>query len=257
MSVAQVYIKLTRIRVKLPWELNLVSRDPESMASLTSIPGIHSSWSAILSAVAEECAPEWRVIMEILAGDHGEFLPARDDVFRVFRGSIDDIRVVILGQDPYHTPGIADGLAFSSRNPSVIPPSLRNIFREIGCEFHRADLSAWAAQGVLLLNTALTVRPHEPNSHAKYWSKIVDSIIRRMAIHTSRRQMIYCLWGAHAQKKEKIVDESGGNHVVLKAVHPSPLSASRGWFGSDHFGAINRVLVSRGERVIDWSAGLA
>lgn len=227
------------------------------METSSILDGVHSSWLSILTAVAEECAAEWRTITEILSGDHGEFLPGRDDVFRVFRGSIDDVRVVILGQDPYHTPGIADGLAFSSRNPSVIPPSLRNIFREIGCEFHRADLSGWVEQGVLLLNTALTVRPHEPNSHAKYWSKIVDCIIRRLAIYTSRRQVIYCLWGAHAQKKEKIVNESGGNHVILKAVHPSPLSASRGWFGSDHFGAVNRILVARGDRSIDWTAGLA
>jgi uracil-DNA glycosylase len=215
---------------------------------------IHESWIPIFVDLVEKYPLDWAEVTKILTGDRGDFLPEREDVFRVFRMSLSDIRVVILGQDPYHTPGIANGLAFSSKDPAVIPPSLRNIFREIGIPSF-ADLSGWMDQGVFLLNTALTVAPGLANSHSKYWKNITDFIIVELVKRRSR-PIIFCLWGAFAQSKASIIDESS-DIVILKAVHPSPLSASRGWFGSDHFGKVNQILAEREEELIDWSSALA
>jgi len=165
-----------------------------------------------------------------------------------------DVKVVILGQDPYHTPGVADGLAFSTLPGNRVPPSLQNIFKEIESEYGCAvnknpDLSRWASQGVLLLNTSLSVRSGEANSHADYgWHTFTDAIIGAISAHTEH--VVFILWGAFAQKKEALIDTK--KHCVLKSVHPSPLSAHRGFFGCGHFKKTNEYLREQYRDAIDW-----
>lgn len=171
---------------------------------------------------------------------------------------IESVKVVILGQDPYHNVGQAMGLAFSV--PSTlknIPPSLINIYKELEKDIEgfiapkHGCLVGWASQGVLLLNASLTVRAHEAASHAgRGWETFTDAVVRKVA--RSREGVIFMLWGAHAQKKGKgVIDRK--RHLVLEAVHPSPLSAHRGFFGCKHFSKANAYLESRGVKPIDWS----
>lgn len=165
-----------------------------------------------------------------------------------------DIKVVILGQDPYHTPGVADGLAFSTLPGNRVPPSLQNIFKELESEYggvvnKNPDLSRWATQGVLLLNASLTVQAGAPNSHADYgWHTFTDAIIH--AISETEMHVVFLLWGAFAQKKEALIDTK--KHLVLKSVHPSPLSAHRGFFGCEHFKKANEYLHEHRRPEIDW-----
>lgn len=167
-----------------------------------------------------------------------------------------DVKVVILGQDPYHTPGVADGLAFSTLPGNRVPPSLLNIFKELESEYGTPinkdpDLSRWAAQGVLLLNTSLSVRSGEANSHADYgWHTFTDAIIS--AISENTEHVVFLLWGAFAQKKEVLINTN--KHLVLKSVHPSPLSAHRGFFGCGHFKKANEYLEAHKRGDIDWAA---
>lgn len=169
--------------------------------------------------------------------------------------SPDEVRVVILGQDPYHGEGEAHGLAFSVPNGIRMPPSLRNIFRELSSDmalpFPRdTDLTRWAKQGVLLLNTSLSVAPGKPGSHAgSGWKKVTDAIIQALA--NSDKPRVFVLWGRHAQSKRSLIPE-GGIHLVLESVHPSPLSVHRGFFGSRPFSQINLWLKKQGLREIDW-----
>jgi uracil-DNA glycosylase len=172
-----------------------------------------------------------------------------------------EVRVVILGQDPYHGPGQAEGLAFSVPSGVRVPPSLRNIdkelSRDLGLPAPRAGhLGAWARQGVLLLNTTLTVEDGRPAVHAKQgWEALTDEIIKTCADDT--RPKVFALWGAHAQAKAALIG-AAGRHLVLTASHPSPLSATRPpkpFIGCGHFGAANRFLVECGDRPIDWSLG--
>ena len=167
-----------------------------------------------------------------------------------------DVKVVILGQDPYHTPGVADGLAFSTLPGNRVPPSLQNIFKELESEYGAPinkdpDLSRWASQGVLLLNASLSVRSGEANSHADYgWHAFTDAIIQ--SISESQEHVVFLLWGAFAQKKEVLIDTN--KHLVLKSVHPSPLSAHRGFFGCGHFKTANDYLRTHSRSDIDWVA---
>jgi uracil-DNA glycosylase len=164
------------------------------------------------------------------------------------------LRVVILGQDPYHGPGQAHGLAFSVRLGVPPPPSLVNIFKELKSDLGLAPpghgyLAEWARQGVLLLNTVLTVRAGEANSHkGKGWEKLTDAIIRRVS--AGDHPVVFLLWGAPAQKKAALVDE--GRHAVLRSAHPSPLSARNGFFGSRPFSRANAALAERGQPQVDW-----
>lgn len=167
------------------------------------------------------------------------------------------VRVVILGQDPYHGPGQAEGLAFSVAPGVKIPPSLRNMFKELQRDLGRpapthGSLVRWAQQGVLLLNTCLTVEDGQPASHAgQGWEVLTDAVIRRCS--ESGPPKVFLLWGAHAQKKRELID--GDRHRVLCANHPSPLSASRGpvpFIGSGHFGAVNHWLTAQGGTTVDW-----
>jgi len=181
--------------------------------------------------------------------------PHPSNLFRAFEFCHpSDIKVVILGQDPYHTPGVAHGLAFSTLSHNPIPPSLRNIFKEIEAEFGKKvdpnpDLSRWAKQGVLLLNASLTVKPGVANSHAQYgWHQFTDAVIKELS--EKENHIVFMLWGAFAGKKQILIDDS--KHLVLMSVHPSPLSAYRGFFGNNHFKLANEYLRKKGRGEIEW-----
>jgi uracil-DNA glycosylase len=181
--------------------------------------------------------------------------PSEEDLFSAFRLTpFERVRVLLLGQDPYHGAGQAHGLAFSVAPGVASPPSLVNIFKElksdVGAELPKnGSLVPWAEQGVLLLNAVLTVRAGEPNSHAgQGWEAFTDAVIR--AVNAKPEPVVFLLWGRYAQKKAKLIDT--GRHVVLEGVHPSPLSAKNGFFGSRPFSHINEALVARGREPIDW-----
>ncbi|MGY2734398.1 uracil-DNA glycosylase [Sphingomonas sp. UYP23] len=189
-----------------------------------------------------------------------EIFPDPVDWFRALELTPPDaVRVVILGQDPYHGPGQAHGLSFSVRDDVRIPPSLRNIYKELEADLGIAParhglLDGWAAQGVLLLNAVLTVRMGAAASHQKRgWERFTDAVIRVVA--ASPYPTVFILWGAHAQKKAAFVQDVtvGGRHLVLKAAHPSPLSAYAGFFGSRPFSAANAFLIAHGRGAIDWA----
>ena len=181
--------------------------------------------------------------------------PSDDQVFHAFELTpVSKVKVLVLGQDPYPTRGHAHGLAFSVQ-PTVAPPaSLRNIFKELNNDLGipaptTGILSAWAEQGVLLMNTVLTVREGEANSHQKQgWEKLTDSIIERLSERDT--PIVFVLWGKPAQKKESLIDTS--KHAVIQSAHPSPLSATRGFFGSKPFSQINQLLKKMGKTQIDW-----
>ncbi len=166
----------------------------------------------------------------------------------------DKVKVVIIGQDPYHGPGQAHGLCFSVRDGIPFPPSLVNIFKEIesdlGIPFPKSgNLERWAIQGVLLLNAILTVRANMAGSHqGKGWEQFTDSVIR--ILNEQKRNLVFLLWGAYAQQKGAVIDRS--KHLVLESVHPSPLSATRGFFGNKHFSRCNEYLISNGIEPIKW-----
>ena len=181
--------------------------------------------------------------------------PPAGKIFSAFDNSpFADTKVVIIGQDPYHGPGQANGLAFSV-NPGIqLPPSLRNIFKEISTDIgtpipYDGDLTRWARQGVLLLNATLTVREHQPRSHANLgWSEFTDAAVR--AINEHGENVVFMLWGSDAIRKGSMIDRS--KHLVLTAPHPSPLSASRGFFGCRHFSQANAYLQAHGKTGIIW-----
>ncbi len=167
----------------------------------------------------------------------------------------DRVKVVIIGQDPYHEPGQAQGLSFSVPEGVPFPPSLQNIFKEIQFDLGKpmpptGDLTRWAEQGVLLLNATLTVRAHQAASHQRHgWEQFTDAAIR--ALSTERENLVFILWGGYARSKAQLIDRS--RHLVLESVHPSPLSANRGgWFGNHHFSQCNAYLREHGEQEIDW-----
>lgn len=167
----------------------------------------------------------------------------------------DRVKVVIIGQDPYHEPGQAQGLSFSVPEGVPFPPSLQNIFKEIQIDLGKpmpptGDLTRWAEQGVLLLNATLTVRAHQAASHQRHgWEQFTDAAIR--ALNTERENLVFILWGGYARSKAQLIDRS--RHLVLESVHPSPLSANRGgWFGNHHFSQCNAYLREHGEQEIDW-----
>jgi len=182
--------------------------------------------------------------------------PAHPDVFRAFHlTSFATLKVVILGQDPYHGVGQANGLCFSVSPGVSFPPSLRNIFQELEDDLgvskpQSGDLAAWAEQGILLLNTTLTVRQGEPASHqGKGWETFTDEVIR--CISQKKEKIVFVLWGASARRKKSLIDVS--KHTCIESVHPSPLSAYRGFFGSKPFSKINQLLRQQGVTEIDWS----
>lgn len=180
--------------------------------------------------------------------------PAPANIFNAFNlCPLDQVKVVMIGQDPYHEPGQAHGLCFSVLPPTALPPSLVNIYKEIENDLGRpsvthGDLTHWAQQGVLMLNATLTVQAHRAASHVgKGWEQFTDAVIRTVA---SRDNIVYMLWGAYAQRKAEFVNPQ--NNLILKSVHPSPLSAHRGFFGNHHFSRANEYLAAHGMTPIEW-----
>ncbi len=181
--------------------------------------------------------------------------PPMHDIFNAFRyTAYGDVKVVIIGQDPYHQPGQAHGMCFSVRDGVRIPPSLRNIYKEINRDLgipipNTGYLLPWAKQGVLLLNTILTVRQDQPMSHAnKGWETFTDNVLKKL--NEREEPIIFLLWGAPARKKASLITNK--NHVILETVHPSPLSANYGFLGCGHFSKVNKLLQERGEKPVDW-----
>ncbi|WP_427983289.1 uracil-DNA glycosylase [Agarivorans sp.] len=195
-----------------------------------------------------------RIAAERAAGKH--IFPPQPQVFAAFEACpLAQVKVVILGQDPYHGEGQAHGLSFSVAKGIKIPPSLRNIYKELASDIDgfiipdHGDLSAWAEQGVLLLNSVLTVEQAKAHSHAKWgWENFTDAVIRAISQHCEG--VVFLLWGAHAQKKGQLVESK--KHHLLSSVHPSPLSAHRGFFGCRHFSKTNQLLQAQGKSAINW-----
>ena len=216
---------------------------------------ISPEWKALLEE--EFNKPYFKELSERVRGEYlkGPVFPHPSRVFRAFElVKPEEVRVVILGQDPYHTPGFADGLAFSTLPENPIPPSLANMFKEIENEFastceKNPDLTRFAKQGVLLLNASLSVRAGVANSHAEYgWHVFTDAVIS--AISKRCEHIVFLLWGSFAGKKEALIDWE--KHLVLTAAHPSPLSAHKGFFGCGHFKQANEYLKQNGREPIDW-----
>ena len=216
---------------------------------------IEQSWK---DALASEFDKDYFIkLTDFVRGEYKsgkQIYPEPKNIFNAFNlCPIDNVRVVIIGQDPYHEPGQAHGLCFSVLPPTPIPPSLQNIYKEIESDLGRpsvthGDLTHWAQQGVLLLNATLTVRAHAAASHAGMgWEQFTDAVIRECS---KRDSIVYMLWGSYAQKKAQIVDAS--KNLILKSVHPSPLSAYHGFFGNHHFSRANEYLVAHGKQQIDW-----
>lgn len=215
------------------------------------------SWKSRLFAEFEQ--PYMRELREFLIEERRQgkvIFPRGDEIFNAFNSApFESVRVVILGQDPYHGPGQAHGLCFSVRPGVQLPPSLRNIYREISDDVHASVgkngcLQCWADQGVLLLNSVLTVEQGKAAAHqGKGWEQFTDRAIE--LLNRERNGVVFLLWGSYAQKKGQFIDRE--RHLVLKSPHPSPLSASRGFFGNHHFSRANEFLESRGLDPIDWS----
>lgn len=214
-----------------------------------------TDWNPLLSDELQ--APYWAELMTFVEAERagGPVYPPRDNVFAALHlTSYADLRVVILGQDPYHGPGQAHGLSFSVGDGVPPPPSLKNIFSElvddVGCTMpSTGDLSPWATQGVLLLNTSLTVRGGAAGSHqGKGWERFTDRVITTAA--AKPEPVVFVLWGAAAQKKRPLIE--GGPHTVITSPHPSPLSAHRGFFGSKPFSRTNAALTEAGRNPIEW-----
>lgn len=216
---------------------------------------IANDWKELLKE--EFTKPYFDELVRFVRSEYaaGEVFPAGRNIFRAFdKCPVDKLKVVIIGQDPYHGPGQANGLCFSVAQGVAFPPSLQNILREVhddtGADIPSSgELDRWAEQGVLLLNAVLTVRAHEAASHAGHgWERFTDAVVRAIAEH--KQGVVYMLWGNYAQRKGSIADPA--RNLILRAVHPSPLSAYRGFFGCKHFSQANDYLRSRGESEIVW-----
>jgi uracil-DNA glycosylase len=214
-----------------------------------------ASWSPVLADELRQ--PYFQQLRQFVDGERrqNDVYPSAEDMFRAFALTpYQRVRVLLLGQDPYHDQGQAHGLCFSVPLGVRPPPSLVNIFRELrddlGCEIpEHGCLAAWARQGVLLLNTVLTVRAHQPNSHRRRgWERFTDAVIS--AVNRTSSPVVFMLWGQPARKKATLVDLD--RHAVVQAAHPSPLSAHRGFFGSRPFSAANHALQQRGCAAVDW-----
>lgn len=218
---------------------------------------LEASWKQRIGDYLDR--PEMLALSQFLREEKAqgkEVYPPGPDIFNAFEHTpFDKVRVVILGQDPYHGPGQAHGLSFSVLPGVRVPPSLQNIFKEIegSLGIPRPDhgcLTPWADRGVLLLNAVLTVEAGQAASHqGKGWEGFTDAAID--ALNREREGLVFLLWGSHAQKKGQLIDET--RHLVLRSVHPSPLSAHRGFLGCGHFAKANAYLESRGEVPVDWS----
>jgi len=218
---------------------------------------IPESWRSFLEEEIRK--PYFRELEVLVEKEYQEQIcfPPKDLIFAAFeKCNFNNLKVVIIGQDPYHGAGEANGLCFSVNDGIAIPPSLRNIFREISADFdtilqpNSGNLEHWATQGVLLLNATLTVRKDQPNSHKNLsWQRFTDAVIAKIA--TEKEHIVFLLWGGFAQKKGAKIDQN--KHLVLCSGHPSPLSANQGkWFGNKHFSATNVYLQSHRKDSIVW-----
>jgi len=214
-----------------------------------------TDWRPILKA--ETGKPYWRDLIEFVNAERSDsqIFPKTEDVFSALHLTpYQDVRVVILGQDPYHNDGQAMGLSFSVPDGVKLPPSLLNIYKELSTDIGRespktGDLTNWAKQGVLLLNAVLTVRAHQANSHqGKGWENFTDAILK--AVNDKPEHAVFILWGGFARKKKSLIDTA--RHTVIESAHPSPLSAYNGFFGSKPFSKTNTALVSHGQEPIEW-----
>lgn len=219
------------------------------------MPGITNDWLEFLNQEFKK--PYYKTLYEFVKEQYNttQVFPPAEDLFNAFHLTpLSKVKVVILGQDPYHNVGQAHGLSFSVRPGQKIPPSLQNIYQELhdDCGVSIPDhgyLVKWAEQGVLLLNAVLTVRAHEANSHQGIgWEEFTDAAIR--AVNAQDRGIVYMLWGRPAQRKASMI--TNPKHKVLTAPHPSPLSAYRGFFGCRHFSQANEFLIATGQTPIDW-----
>lgn len=216
---------------------------------------IEPSWKAKVSQEFEK--PYFQNLVSFLKEERQNhtIYPPGNQIFNAFEWCIfDNVEVVIIGQDPYHGPGQANGLCFSVADHVALPPSLKNIFKEINRDLGKpvpksGNLERWAKQGVLLLNATLTVRANTAGSHQKKgWEEFTDEVIRILS--SEKEHLVFILWGAYAQKKGSVIDRS--RHLVLESAHPSPFSAERGFFGNNHFSKTNEYLKKMGKKEIDW-----
>ncbi|MBQ9417256.1 MAG: uracil-DNA glycosylase [Bacteroidales bacterium] len=218
---------------------------------------IDPTWYEVLRPQFE--APYFAQLKEFLLAERQQYTcyPTGSKIFNAFDSTpLDKVKVVILGQDPYHEPGQAMGLCFSVPQGIQVPPSLVNIIKEINEDLGvniptvKGDLSGWAQQGVLLLNATLTVRAHQAGSHQRHgWEEFTDAVIK--AVNDNRKGVVFLLWGSYAIAKKKLINPQ--KHFILTAPHPSPLSAYRGFFGCRHFSQTNNILIQQGQPPIDWT----
>lgn len=216
---------------------------------------IHESWLPVLAEEFEK--PYFKKLISFVKEEYAnqEVFPPGPQIFHAFeKCPYDQVKVVILGQDPYHGKGQANGLAFSVNEKIRIPPSLVNIFKEIKSDLGKempatGNLERWAEQGVLLLNATLTVRAHTAGSHQKKgWEEFTDTVIQILS--EQKQNLVFLLWGAYAQRKAELINSS--KHLILRAAHPSPFAADKGFFGSRHFSKTNAYLREHGKEEIDW-----
>lgn len=216
---------------------------------------IHPTWASRLQS--EFDAPYFQQLTQFVKQEYasGPCYPTGPEIFNAFNlCPFPEVKVVIIGQDPYHEPGQAEGLCFSVKDGVQKPPSLVNIFKEIEDDLGRpapttGSLRRWAEQGVFLLNATLTVRAHQAGSHQGHgWETFTDAVIRRLS--EEREHLVFILWGSFAQRKGQVIDRS--RHLVLASAHPSPLSAYRGFFGNHHFSRANDYLIEHGLQPISW-----
>ncbi|MFI3314208.1 MAG: uracil-DNA glycosylase [Rikenellaceae bacterium] len=216
---------------------------------------IADDWKSVLADEFEK--PYFAKLCEFVENEYetATIYPTKSNIFRAFdKCSFDNLKVVIIGQDPYHGPNQANGLCFSVSEGVAIPPSLKNIFKEVHADIgvpipESGNLDRWAEQGVLLLNAVLTVRAHEAASHAvKGWEIFTEAVVD--AIASKKQNVVYMAWGSFAQKRCAVVNQS--ENCLLKSVHPSPLSAYRGFLGCRHFSQANQYLESVGKNQIEW-----
>ena len=217
---------------------------------------VQNDWQPIIDKQAQQ--PYFQQLMAFIEKQYEEatVYPVKKNVLNALKyTSFNDTKVVILGQDPYHGPNQAHGLSFSVLAGNKFPPSLRNMFTELqddmGCEMPQSgDLTKWAKQGILLLNTVLTVQKGVANSHKKQgWEMFTDALIMELA--QRKEPIVFVLWGKPAQSKAKLI-KTNPQHTIIESVHPSPLSAYRGFFGSKPYSKVNDVLVANGQKPIDW-----
>ena len=214
-----------------------------------------TDWRPLLEAETQK--PYWRELITFINAERaaGKVFPKSEDVFKALHlTSYQDVRVVILGQDPYHNDGQAMGLSFSVPDGVQLPPSLQNIYKELATDIGKTppntgDLTHWAKQGVLLLNSVLTVRAHQAASHqSKGWEIFTDAVLK--AVNDKPDHVVFILWGGFARKKKVLIDMT--RHTVIESVHPSPLSSYAGFFGSKPFSKTNDALLAHNQKPIDW-----